>query len=83
MIIKGELPGLYTELGTDSSHQLGRIHLSNFCQPSNKWNVFPELSRVKAKQVRRLIPPILELRQDLQDDSPYRKCRTECVSNLP
>ena len=74
--------GLYTELGTDSSHQLGRIHLSNFCQPSNKWNVFPELSGVKAKQVRYLIPPILELCKDLQGDSPYRTCRTDCVSNL-
>ena len=98
MIVKGELPGnsqesrlkefyrrlsgLYTELCTDSSHQLRRIHLSNFCQPSNKWNAFPELSGVKAKQVRYLITPILELCKDLQGDSPYRTCRTDCVSNL-
>ena len=98
LIIKGELPGssqearlkefyrrlsnLYTELGTDSSNQIRRLHLSNFCQPTKKWDSFPELSGVKAKQVRHLVPAVLELCQDLVDGSPYRKHRVDCISNL-
>ena len=71
MVVKAELPGssfearlkelfrklsgLYTELATDSSNQVRRLHLSTFCQPSKKWDSFPELSGVKAKQVRHII----------------------------
>jgi hypothetical protein len=98
MVVKAELPGssfearlkelfrklsgLYTELATDSSNQVRRLHLSTFCQHSKKWDSFPELSGVKAKQVRHIIPPLLELRQDLVDESSYKKHRLECIKNL-
>ena len=98
MVVKAELPGssfearlkelfrklsgLYTELATDSSNQVRRLHLSTFCQPNKKWDSFPELSGVKAKQVRHLIPPLLELSQDLVDESSYKKHRLECIKNL-
>ena len=98
MVVKAELPGssfearlkelfrklsgLYTELGTDSSNQVRRLHLSTFCQPNKEWDSFPELSGVRAKQVRHLIPPLLELSQDLADESSYKKHRLECIKNL-
>jgi hypothetical protein len=43
---------------------------------------FSWLSGVRAKQVRRLIPPLLELSQDLADESSYKKHRLERIRNL-
>ena len=97
-VVKNELPGasqelrlkelnkkvcsLYGELGTDCSNQVRRILLSTFCQPKNKYDVFPELTGVKARQVRYLVPVMLELCQDLLDGSPYRQHRHDCVKAL-
>jgi len=98
MVVKNELPGasqelrlkelnkkvcsLYGELGTDSSNQVRRILLSTFCQPKNKYDMFRELTGVKARQVRYLVPVMLELCQDLLDGSSYRQRRHDCVKAL-
>ena len=98
MVVKSEQPGatqelrlkelnkkvcsLYGELGADSSNQVRRILLSTFCQPKDKYNVFPELTGVKGRQVRYLVPVMLELCQDLLDGSSYRQHRHDCVKAL-
>ena len=98
MVVKNELPGasqelrlkelnkkvcsLYGELGTDSSNQVRRILLSTVCQPKNKFDMFPELTGVKARQVRYLVPVMLERCQDLLDGSSYRQHRHDCVKAL-
>ncbi len=98
LVVKEELPGstqearlkelfkrvtnLYEELGIDSSNQLKRINFSTFCQPNKKYDSFPELTGVKAKQVRYLIPVMLELCQTLVDDSLYEKHRLQCITHL-
>eukprot|EP00435_Cladocopium_sp_Y103_P026083 s1629_g6.t1 len=98
LVVRGELPGttqearlkeffkrlsvLCTELGTGRSNQVRRLRLSTFCSPKQKYEVFPDLTGVKAKQVKPLIPAVLELYQEYVDGSVYKQTRLQCVSCL-
>ena len=98
LVMKEELPGstqearlkellkrvtnLCEELGTDSSSQLRRINFSTFCNPKAKHDSFPDLTGVKARVVRYLIPVMLELCQTFVDESLYKKHRLQCITCL-
>ena len=98
LVMKEELPGstqearlkellkrvtnLYEELGTDSSNQLRRINFSTFCNPKAKHDSFPDLTGVKARIVRYLIPVMLELCQTFVDETLYKKHRLQCITCL-
>ena len=98
LVIKSELPGgsqemrlkelfkrilqQYQELGIDSSNQIRRLTLSTFCKPQAKYDSFPELSGIKAKEVRYLISPLVQLCKDLGGGQPYQQHRVECISHL-
>ena len=73
---------LYEELGTDSSNQLRRINFSTFCNPKAKHDSFPDLTGVKARIVRYLIPVMLELCQTFVDETLYKKHRLQCITCL-
>ena len=98
LVMKEELPGstqearlkellkrvtnLYEELGTDSSNQLRRINFSTFCNPKAKHDSFPDLTGVKARIARYLIPLMLELCQTFVDETLYKKHRLQCITCL-
>lgn len=98
LVIKSELPGgsqeirlkelfkkilqQYQELGIDSSNQIRRLTLSTFCKPHAKHDSFPELSGIKAKEVRYLISPMAQICKDLGGEQPYKQHRVACISHL-
>ena len=73
----------YHELAIDSSNRLNRLTMACFCNPKAKWKEFPELSGIKARKIRYLIPCLLEICQEEEaTDLPYSKHRMLCVQNL-
>ena len=57
--------------------------MSMFCDPKNKYKKFPELSGVKARKIRYLVPVAMEICREMQsDDYPYSKHRWLCLKNL-
>ena len=73
----------YQEQGTDASNRIGRLRLSNFCNPKAKFDTFPEMSGCKARHIRYLVPCLLEICRDQVDDKkPYTKHRMKCLFYL-
>ena len=42
--------------------------MSMFCDPKNKYKKFPELSGVKARKIRYLVPVAMEICREMQSD---------------
>ena len=73
----------YHELGTEASNKINRLTMSNFCDPKNKSKKFPDLSGMKARKIRYLVPVAMELALELKDDDhPYSKHRYLCLKHL-
>ena len=77
-----KLCGQYEELGINSSNQVRRLQLSTFCNPKKKYDNFPELSGVKARHIRYLVSPFVQLCQEMCDDGSYKKHRLQCITSL-
>ena len=71
----------YNELGVDSTNRIGRLHMSNFCNPKNKFTKSPVLSGLKARQIRYLVPCMLAICQEEESDI-YSQHRTQCLLHL-
>ena len=73
----------YHELGTEASNKINRLTMSNFCDPKNKSKKFRDLSGMKARKIRYLVPVAMELALELKDDDhPYSKHRYLWLKHL-
>ena len=73
----------YEELGTDSSNRISKLALSSFCNPKAKFQSFPVLSGIKARQIRYLVPAVLNICKDEDSaDEPYTLDRTAVLESL-
>ena len=72
----------YQEQGTDHSCRIRRLTWSNFCSVKSKWDNFPHLSGLKAKQVRHLVPVYLEIcKAELPNDN-YSRHKLAALEHL-
>ena len=71
----------YLEQGIDSEHRVSKLSLSNFCNPKSKFSSFPVLTGLKARQIRYLLPCVLAICKEEEQDA-YGKHRTACLQNL-
>ena len=71
----------YLEQGIDSEHRVSKLSLSNFCNPKSKFSSFPVLTGLKARQIRYLLPCVLAICKEEEQDA-YDKHRTACLQNL-
>ena len=51
----------YLEQSIEASHRIKRLVLSSFTNPKSKYEVFPDMSGIKAKQLRWLLPVLYEI----------------------
>ena len=69
----------YLGQGIDSEHRVSKLSLSNFCNPKSKFSSFPVLTGLKARQIRYLLPCVLAICKEEEQDA-YGK--TACLQNL-
>jgi hypothetical protein len=57
--------------------------MSAFCRPKFKWDSFPSLSGIKAKQCRWLVPVFLQICEEYKDpEDSYSQHRFDCLKHL-
>ena len=79
----GKIFTLYTELGIESENRIRRFPMSAFCRPKFKWDSFPSLSGIKAKQCRWLVPVFLQICEEYKDpEDSYSQHRFDCLKHL-
>lgn len=78
----GKISKHYNELGIDSENRIRRFPLSAFCNVKAKWDNFPSLSGIKAKQCRWLVPVFLEICEEFKDADSYSKHKFQCLKHL-
>ena len=71
----------YLEQGIDSSNHIKKLSLTNFTSSKQKYEVFPDLTGYKAKQVRYLVPCLVEILKEFKADA-YSTHRFLCMENL-
>ena len=72
----------YTELGVDSSNRIRKLGFSHFCNVKDKHGFFPDLSGYKARHIRYLVEPFVEICTEFNDATPYQKHRLDCINQL-
>ena len=73
----------YQELGIDGSNRIARLTLANFCNPKSKFSNFPCLTGLKARQIRYLVPCVLEIcRAEEEPTIAYTQHRRACLQHL-
>eukprot|EP00438_Fugacium_kawagutii_P003788 Skav219306 [mRNA] locus=scaffold2489:21209:22414:+ [translate_table: standard] len=73
----------YTEQGVDSAHWVRRFPLSAFCTPQKKWDAFPALSGIKAKQSRWMVPIFLAISEEFYDsEDSWLEHKHKCLVHL-
>ena len=78
----GKISTLYTELGIDSENRIRRFPMSAFCSVKAKWDSFPCLSGIKAKQCRWLVPVFLQICEEFKDADSYSQHKYQCLKHL-
>ena len=78
----GKISALYTELGIDSANRIRRFPMSAFCNVKAKWDSFPSLSGIKAKQCRWLVPVFLQICEEFKDADSYSQHKFQCLRYL-
>lgn len=67
----------YTELGVKSSDRISKLTLKMITDPSRPHQVYPELSKVKAKHAKCLVPVVVRLREKTFESHPS-PCLAHC-----
>ena len=81
--IFGKILEQYQEQGIEASNRIGKLSLSNFCNPKAKYDSFPDLSGFKARHIRYLLPCVLEICKDRQiKKDEYTLHRVKVLLNL-
>ena len=79
----GKISTHYNELGILSEHKIRRFPKSAFCNVKAKWDNFPSLSGIKAKQCRWLVPVFLQICAEYRDPADsYSEHRYQCLKHL-
>ena len=78
----GKISKHYNELGIDSENRIRRFPMSAFCNVKAKWDNFPSLSGIKAKQCRWLVPVFLEICEEFKDADSYSQHKYQCLKHL-
>ena len=74
----------YLEQSIEASHRIKRLVLSSFTNPKSKYEVFPDMSGIKAKQLRWLLPVLYEIcvTELGKATDAYNKHKLACLYNL-
>ena len=56
--------------------------MSAFCSVKAKWDSFPSLSGIKAKQCRWLVPVFLQICDEFKDADSYSQHKYQCLKHL-
>lgn len=80
--LQNKIAQFYEELGIESEHQVKRFPMSAFCSPKSKWDTFPSLSGIKAKQCRWLVPVFLQICEANLATDEYSQHKYKCFKHL-